>query len=51
MDEYMERLVEAQRIVEDLLDGGRDGERVQLPFALHRLLVMQSEIANNPVMN
>ena len=40
-----------RNIVEDLLDGGRDGERVQLPFALHRLLVMQSEMANNPVMN
>lgn len=40
-----------RNIVEDLLDGGRDGERVQLPFALHRLLMMQSEMANNPVMN
>ena len=42
---------EKRNIVEDLLDGGRDGERVQLPFALHCLLVMQSEMANNPVMN
>lgn len=40
-----------RNIVEYLLDGGRDGERVQLPFALHRLSVMQGDMTNNPVMN